>query len=507
MLGRRVAVKVLHPHLADETSFRQRFRTEGIAAAKLVHPNVVAIYDTCVDDGTDAIVMELVRGRTLRAFLDSRGRLDTVEVAHLGVEVAQALSCAHRAGLVHRDIKPANILLADDGRVLVADFGIAKVLDDPDITTTSTMLGTVKYLAPEQVEGNPVDARSDVYALGAVLYECLCGVPPFVGETPAATALARLSQDPPPPSVRTPGVDPELDAVLSRALARDPARRHQSAAELRAALLHAATPTGADVTTTLPITSPPSSSPAPPSHVDPPSAPRRRWRASSIAVVLLVLVAVVVAALLVATTSTSRDLLSDDPAPPAPATGTRRSPSAAAPTSRHRRRGAGRVRRTPSCRCGSPTSVRDPTTGRPSPSSPSSAERGPRVGRSPPRSGLASGSMDTPGQDDVEESGERVSPASGPGPSTPLPSSARRSTEPDVVSPREPSSTDPGGTRPPPRRSASAAATGRLRPPTPSSISSAPFARRPRGPSPRSPGASSSGPSSPSWPSWSRSWP
>ena len=318
-LGRRVAVKVLHPHLADETSFRQRFRTEGIAAARLVHPNVVAIYDTCVDDdGTDAIVMELVRGRTLRAFLDSRGRLDTVEVAHLGVEVAQALSCAHRAGLVHRDIKPANILLSDDGRVLVTDFGIAKVLDDPDITTTSTMLGTVKYLAPEQVEGNPVDARTDVYALGAVLYECLCGVPPFVGETPAATALARLSQDPPPPSVRTPGVDPELDAILSRAMARDPARRHRSAAELRAALLDTATSTGPDPTTALPVTSPPSPPPAPPSHVSPPSVARRRWRTSSIAVVLLVLVAVVVAALLVATTSTARDLLSDDPAPPAP---------------------------------------------------------------------------------------------------------------------------------------------------------------------------------------------
>ena len=256
-LGRRVAVKVLHPHLADDTSFRRRFRNEGIAAAKLVHPNVVAIYDTCVDDGTDAIVMELVRGQTLRAFLDSRGRLDTVEVAHLGVEVAQALSCAHRAGLVHRDIKPANILLSDDGRVLVTDFGIAKVLDDPDMTTTSTMLGTVKYLAPEQVEGNRVDARTDVYALGAVLYECLCGVPPFVGETPAATALARVSQDPPRPSVRTPGVDPALDAVLSRALARDPAQRHPSAADLRAALLDTAVPAGPDMTAPLAITSPP----------------------------------------------------------------------------------------------------------------------------------------------------------------------------------------------------------------------------------------------------------
>ena len=322
-LGRRVAVKVLHPHLADEMSFRRRFRTEGLAAARLVHPNVVAIYDTCVDDGTDVIVMELVRGRTLRDFLDERGRLDTVEVTHLGCEVAQALSCAHRAGLVHRDIKPANILLSDDGRVLVTDFGIAKVLADPDMTSTSTMLGTVKYLAPEQVEGNPVDARTDVYALGAVLYECLCGVPPFAGETPTATALARLSQDPPVPSVRTPGVDPALDTVLRRALARDPAHRHPSAADLRAALLNASVPPGTDATAALPITSPRT-----PTTTTPVVAPvpyvtkRHRWRASSIAAALLVLIAVIVVALLIATTSTSRDLLSDGPVTPTTTPGT-----------------------------------------------------------------------------------------------------------------------------------------------------------------------------------------
>ncbi len=313
-LGRRVAVKVLHPHLADETSFRRRFRTEGIAAAKLVHPNVVAIYDTCVDDGTEAIVMELVEGRTLRAFLDSRGRLDTVEVTHLGSEVTQALTCAHEAGLVHRDIKPANILLSDDGRVLVTDFGIAKVLDDPDMTATSTMLGTVKYLAPEQVDGNPVDARTDVYALGAVLYECLCGVPPFVGETPAATALARLSQNPPAPSTRSAGVDPTLDPVLLRALARDPARRYPSTADLRAALLATPVNAGVDPTAALPVTS--STAPTTTAATDAPAPlrpTRRRWRSSSIAVTLLVLVAVIVVALLIATTGTDRDLLSDDP--------------------------------------------------------------------------------------------------------------------------------------------------------------------------------------------------
>ena len=143
--------------------------------------------------------MELVRGRTLREFLDERGRLDPVEVVHIGAEVASALTCAHKAGIIHRDVKPANILLSDDGRVLVTDFGIAKVLDEPDLTRTSQLLGTVKYLAPEQVESGPVDARTDVYALGAVLYEALCGEAPFRADNqagprpgPAHTATPNL---------------------------------------------------------------------------------------------------------------------------------------------------------------------------------------------------------------------------------------------------------------------------------------------------------------------------
>jgi serine/threonine-protein kinase len=332
VLGRPVAVKVLHAHLAVDPTLRARFHHEAVAAARLVHPAIVAIYDTCDEAGTEAIVMELVRGRTLRQFLDERGRLDPVEVAHIGAEVADALSCAHRAGIVHRDIKPANILLSDDGRVLVTDFGIAKVLDAPDMTMTSELLGTVKYLAPEQVESRPVDARTDVYALGAVLYECLCGEPPFQADTQAATALARLHRDPPPPHDVVAGVPPALETVVMRALAREPAARFASADDLRTALLStrldqgAAGPgPGADatvVTGALVGGLPPTSAPTGPGGPvtpgwgtpavgavtpGPPSAPRRRM-GPGVVIALVIIVALVLVALLVANTGVGRDL-------------------------------------------------------------------------------------------------------------------------------------------------------------------------------------------------------
>src|SRR3954463_12314876 len=176
VLARRVAVKVLHPHLAADESFVARFRREAVAAARLSHPSIVSIYDTCSDDGCEAIVMELVDGSTLRELLDERKWLEPGQAVTIIAEVADALETAHRGGVVHRDVKPANILLSSDGRVLVADFGIAKA-GAADLTTTNTTLGTAKYLAPEQVEGNPVDGRADVYALGVVLYETLCGRP------------------------------------------------------------------------------------------------------------------------------------------------------------------------------------------------------------------------------------------------------------------------------------------------------------------------------------------
>jgi eukaryotic-like serine/threonine-protein kinase len=241
VLSRRVAVKLLHPHLAADTTFLARFRREAVAAARLVHPSIVAIYDTHSDDSVEAIVMELVKGRTLRQEIDSRPErvLEPHEAAAIVAAVAEALDVAHKAGVVHRDVKPGNVLLSEDGRVMVTDFGIAKAAQESegDLTVTGTTLGTVKYLAPEQVEGQPVDPRTDVYALGVILYELVCGRPPFTGDTDAAVALARLTQRPLRPRQLRAGIPRPLERVIMRALARDPDDRYASAADLRAALL------------------------------------------------------------------------------------------------------------------------------------------------------------------------------------------------------------------------------------------------------------------------------
>lgn len=239
VLRRKVAVKLLHPHLAADGSFVARFRQEAVAAARLAHPGIVSIYDTCSDAGTEAIVMELVPGQTLRQRLDDPTPIDPWQAAGLAAQVAEALDVAHRAGLVHRDIKPANVLLAGDGRVKVADFGIAKAVEEADLTQPGLMVGTAKYVAPEQVEGKPVDARTDIYSLGVVLYEMLCGRPPFEADSEAATALARLQRDPLRPRQVRPGVPKALEEVVCRAMARAPEQRYDSAADLRAALLAA----------------------------------------------------------------------------------------------------------------------------------------------------------------------------------------------------------------------------------------------------------------------------
>ena len=239
VLRRKVAVKVLHPHLAADHSFVLRFRQEAVAAARLAHPGIVAIYDTCSEDGTEAIVMELVPGQTLRERLDDPTPIDPWQAAGLAAQVAEALDAAHRAGLVHRDVKPANVLLAGDGRIKVADFGIAKAVAEADLTQPGLMVGTAKYVAPEQVEGKPVDARTDIYSLGIVLYEMLCGRPPYVADSEAATALARLQREPLRPRQVRPGVPRSLEEIVGRAMARRPEHRYDSAADLRAALLAA----------------------------------------------------------------------------------------------------------------------------------------------------------------------------------------------------------------------------------------------------------------------------
>ena len=240
VLARPVAIKVLHHHLAVDEGFVERFRREAVAAARLTHPDIVATFDAG-SDGDDAfIVMELVQGRTLREAIQTDGPFTPERASGIAIRVADALEHAHRAGLIHRDVKPANILLADrDGRVKVADFGIAKLQGGGDLTQTGAVVGTAKYLSPEQVEGRSPDARSDVYALGVVLYEMVCGRPPFEADTELATALQHVRAEASPPHRFRPGIPGALEAVVLRAMAKSPTARYQTAADLRGALVAA----------------------------------------------------------------------------------------------------------------------------------------------------------------------------------------------------------------------------------------------------------------------------
>jgi tRNA A-37 threonylcarbamoyl transferase component Bud32 len=241
VLERQVAVKVLSPPYAQDPAFVERFRREARSAARLSHPNVVAVFDSGSDADQHYLVMEYVAGQNLAELLARQGRLAPRRAAELAVQVCAALAAAHAQGLVHRDVKPANVLVGDDGQVKVADFGIAKAAATATLTGTGTVLGTAAYLSPEQAQGGPVDARSDLYSLGCVLYELLCGSPPFgsgADSPQVAVASRHVSEPPEPPSARNPQVDPGLDAVVLTALAKDPAQRYQRAVELRDALEH-----------------------------------------------------------------------------------------------------------------------------------------------------------------------------------------------------------------------------------------------------------------------------
>lgn len=244
VLRRAVAIKVLHPHLTSDETFVRRFRQEAIAVAKLSHPAIVNVYDTCSEGSTEAIVMELVSGSTLRHRLDA-GPIDPRIAANMAAQVAGALDMAQAAGLVHRDIKPANILISEDGRVKVGDFGIAKAAESStELTQEGSFIGTAKYLAPEQLEGGEIDGRTDLYSLGVVLYEMLCGRAPFEADGSSATALARLHRDPEPPRQVRPSIPADLETITLRLLARKPEHRFQTASEVVAALVQAGAETG-----------------------------------------------------------------------------------------------------------------------------------------------------------------------------------------------------------------------------------------------------------------------
>ena len=241
-LGRPVAVKRLRGDLAADPTFQARFRREAQAAAKLNHPSIVSIYDTGeepdpVSGGSiPYIVMELVEGRTLGEVLRAEQSVPPQRALQLTREVLDALAHSHQAGIVHRDIKPTNVMLTPAGAVKVMDFGIARAVADTStsLTRTAGVIGTAHYLSPEQARGEIVDARSDIYSVGCLLYELLVGRPPFMGDSPVSVAYQHVREPPAPPSALNPAVGPEIDAIALRALAKDPADRYQTAAEMSA---------------------------------------------------------------------------------------------------------------------------------------------------------------------------------------------------------------------------------------------------------------------------------
>lgn len=240
-LNRDVAIKQLRVNLATDSNFQARFNREAQSAAGLNHPNIVGVYDTGTERDEHGImvpyiVMELVQGRTLREILRSGQRIPDATAFQYTTGVLDALAYSHKAGIVHRDIKPANVMLTTAGQIKVMDFGIARAVSDTSATMTQTaaIIGTAQYLSPEQARGETVDARSDLYSTGCLLYELLTGKPPFQGDSPVSVAYQHVREAVTPPSQLNPNVTPQMDAVVLKALAKDPDQRYQSAEEMRA---------------------------------------------------------------------------------------------------------------------------------------------------------------------------------------------------------------------------------------------------------------------------------
>jgi len=249
VLDRHVALKVLRPEMSEDDDFVWRFRREAKAAASLSHPNIVSIYDVGEDQGLHFIVMELVEGETLRDRLNREGRLEPGEALQIAGQICLGLAHAHSNRIIHRDIKPQNILLTELGHVKVADFGIARALGGVSNTSTDVVVGSASYLSPEQARNGLVSARSDLYSLGVVLYEMVTGKLPFTGDSPVAVALQHLEAQAPPVREAVPEVPVEIENLISRALAKGPGERFQSAGEMlesirqcRSSLLHTTEP-------------------------------------------------------------------------------------------------------------------------------------------------------------------------------------------------------------------------------------------------------------------------
>ena len=265
LLERDVALKVLHQEFTADTDYVERFRREARSVAQLSHPNIVTVIDRGEQDGRQYIVFEYVKGENLKALVQRVGPLPEEEAVRLALQIARALGFAHDNGLVHRDVKPQNVLLNGDGQAKVTDFGIARSLDVGGLTQTGTVMGTSDYIAPEQARGSQVDAQSDIYSLGTVLYELLTGEVPFPGDNFVAVAMRHINEPPPSVRERRPDVSPRLDAVIRRAMAKEPRDRFRSMDELCAELSACLAPeTGASGAQTMVV--PRRRSPAEPSE-------------------------------------------------------------------------------------------------------------------------------------------------------------------------------------------------------------------------------------------------
>jgi len=235
-LDRMVAIKMLPPHLSEEPEIVARFQREARAIAKLRHPNLMHIYTVGEHEGRPYFAMEYVKGSTLSSIIAKAGRIQPRQAAHVAAEIMSALDKVHQADIIHRDVKPGNIIIDEDGRAVLMDFGLARQAEDAPLTADHTVLGTPNYMSPEQAEGKPLDERTDVYSLGIVLYEMLTGAPPFKGKTSFEILRQHIESSVPPPSEVQAGVPKAFDAVVARAVAKSPADRYQDMRQMAAGL-------------------------------------------------------------------------------------------------------------------------------------------------------------------------------------------------------------------------------------------------------------------------------